>query len=158
MTPDGRDELAALFDTDAEFGDVVAALAAAIPPVEPPPGVKAALFARLSPPPDIRFRFATDGAFAPTPYPGVAIRVLNVDRERRQFSAVIRLDAGATYPSHAHDGPEECVVLEGELLVGDVRMRPGDYQRAEPGSAHSDQWSETGALLFVTGPMSLLAQ
>ena len=30
MTPDGRDELAALFDTDAEFGDVVAALAAAI--------------------------------------------------------------------------------------------------------------------------------
>lgn len=153
MTPDGRDdELAA-----DEFAGVVAQLAAAIPPVAPPHGVKTALFARLSPTPDIRFRFATDGAFAPTPHPGMSIRLLNLDRERRQFSALIRLDAGAIYPSHAHDGPEECVVLEGELRVGDVRMRPGDYQRAEPGSAHADQWSETGALLFVTGPMSLLA-
>ena len=50
MTPDGRDdELAA-----DEFAGVVAQLAAAIPPVAPPPGVKAALFALLSPTPDIR--------------------------------------------------------------------------------------------------------
>ena len=157
MTPDGRDEPADLFDTDDDFGGVVAVLAAAIPPIDPPAGVKAALFARLAPPPDIRFRFATDGAFAPTPFPGMTIRLLNIDRERRQFSAMIRLEAGATYPSHAHDGPEECVVLEGELLVGNVRMKAGDYQRAEPGTAHADQWSDTGALLFVTGPTSLLA-
>lgn len=154
MTPD--DELAALFDTDAEFAGVVVALSAAIPPVAPPPGVKDALLARIAPTPDIRFRFGTDGAFFPTPYPGMTIRLLNLDRERGQFSAMIRLAPGATYPSHAHDGSEECVVLEGELLVGDVRMKVGDYQRAEPGTAHADQWSDTGALLFVTGPMSLL--
>jgi uncharacterized protein HemY len=47
-------------------------------------------------------------------------------------------------------------VLEGELLVGGVRMKAGDYQRAEPGTAHADQWSDTGALLYITGPISLL--
>jgi quercetin dioxygenase-like cupin family protein len=146
--------------TSDEFDDaaLVGMLAAAIEPVAPPPSVKAALFARLAAPPTDgpRFRFATDGAFAPTPFPGMTIRMLNLDPARKQFSAMIRLEPGAVYPSHAHDGPEECVVLEGELLVGGVRMKAGDYQRAEPGTAHADQWSDTGALLYVTGPASLL--
>lgn len=142
-------------DLDTEFGELFVALAAVVPPVAPPPGVKATLFARIDPP-GPRFQFAGDGAFVPTPYPGMSIRVLNVDRPRRQFTALIRLEPGGRYPSHPHDGPEECVVLEGELLVGGVRMKAGDYQRAEPGSAHADQWSDTGALLFVTGPLSLM--
>lgn len=143
----------ALFDDPA----LVGMLAAAVQPVDPPPRVKDSLFARLGPPTGgPRFRFAAAGDFLPTPFPGMSIRMLNLDPDRRQFTAMIRLEPGATYPSHAHDGPEECVVLEGELLVGGVRMTAGDYQRAEPGSEHADQWSDTGALLFVTGPASLL--
>lgn len=155
MTTDPRDELDDPFDDAA----LVGMLAAAIAPVEPPAGAKAALFTRVSAPPSDgpRFRFAGDGAFVPTPFPGMTIRMLNLDRERKQFTAMIRLEPGATYPGHAHDGPEECVVLEGELLVGGVRMKAGDYQRAEPGTEHADQWSDTGALLYVSGPASLLS-
>lgn len=147
-------------DFDREFDELFTALAAMVPPVAPPPGVKERLLAQINAaaaPPGPRFQFADPAGFKPTRHPGMSIRVLNVDRPRRQFTALIRLEPGGQYPSHPHDGPEECVVLEGELLVGGVRMRAGDYQRAEPGSAHADQWSDTGALLFVTGPLSLMA-
>lgn len=145
----------------AGFGPTVAELASAIPPVEPPPGAKARLLASLPPQQreaaaGLRFRFAGDGGFVPTPFPGVSVRVLHLDRSRRQFTALLKLEPGAAYPPHAHDGPEECLVLSGELLVGDVRMKEGDYQRAEAGSAHVEQRTETGALLYLTAPFGLL--
>jgi quercetin dioxygenase-like cupin family protein len=149
----GSAELAAA----AGFAPVVEGLAGAVGPVEPPPVAKERLLAAL-PPAGVHFRFAGDGGFTPTRHPGVSVKLLHLDRQRRQFTVLMRLEPGAVYPAHAHDGPEECVVLEGEILVGGVRMRKGDYQRAEPGSEHVEQRSETGALLFVTAPVSLLAR
>ena len=154
----------------AGFGPVVNELAHAIPALNPPVAAKAKLFARLMDRSDPRaadraaasgmagfvFRFGEDGEFAPTPYPGVWARMLHVDTARSQFSVILKMDPGSVYPSHAHDGPEECVVLDGEISVGNVRMRRGDYQRAEPGSDHIEQRTETGALLFITAPLSLL--
>jgi quercetin dioxygenase-like cupin family protein len=171
MTPTGREPPPVDTDdfADAEFAGVVAHLAAAVPPVAPPPGVRERLLASLPADPrqadrdaagqlpGLSFAFGEDGPFKPTPYPGVWVRMLYVDRPRGQFTCLLRLDPGAAYPSHAHDGPEECVVLEGEITVGGVRMRKGDYQRAEPGSAHVEQRSETGALLYITAPLSLAA-
>jgi len=156
----------------AGFGPVVRSLAAAIPSVDPPPRIKADILARLTPRIDPRaadrvaaskmkgsvFRFGGDGGFVPTPYPGVSARLLHVDEARRQFSVILRLDPGSTYPAHPHDGPEECIVLDGEMLVGEVRMRKGDYQRVEGGTDHIVQYSETGATLFITAPLSLLEQ
>jgi quercetin dioxygenase-like cupin family protein len=139
----------------------VLALTADVPPVEPPPWLKAELLAKLPPDPassGLTFRFRDAGRFDPIPgAPGTYARVLHVDRRRKQFTAVLRMDPGAKYPGHHHDGAEECLVLEGELLVGDVRLRAGDYQRAEPGSDHVEQWTDVGAVLFVTAPISLLA-
>ena len=157
-------------DEITEFADVVSHLAQAISELAPPPSVRIKLLAQLgeqhdkphatpavaSALPGLLFRFAHEGDFSPTPYPGVSARMLHVDGARRQFSVMLKLEPGAVYPAHAHDGPEECIVLEGEILVGNVRMRPGDYQRAEPGSRHIEQRSETGALLFLTAPLSLL--
>jgi hypothetical protein len=163
LTPDevaAAEALLAAGDPGAvAFARAVEELAAAVPPVVPPPDLKARLLAALPPPPAVPgfvFRFAADGGFEPTPHPGVWCRVLHVDPARRQFTALMRLDPGAVYPCHPHDGPEECVVLEGEIEVGGVRLRKGDYQRAEPGSTHVDQSSPTGALLFLTAPASLL--
>ncbi len=125
------------------------------PHVVPPPNLKADLLAQLAGP-RCEFAFADEGAFVPTPYPGVTMRMLHLDKARRQFSAFLKLAPGAQFPTHHHDGPEECVVLQGELIVGRVRMRPGDYQRADADSEHDVQWSETGALAFVTAPLSML--
>jgi quercetin dioxygenase-like cupin family protein len=139
------------------------------PPVAPPPGLRAAVLAQLPPPnprasdrvpakrsKGIRYRFADDADFRPTGSPGVSVRLLHMDAANRRFTCLVRMAPGSTLPGHAHDGPEECVVLDGELLTHGVRMRKGDYQRVEPGTEHADQFSETGCLLYLTGPASLL--
>ena len=56
---------------------------------------------------------------------------------------------GTSYPGHRHAGVEECYVLEGDLRVGDLVMRAGDYQRAAIGSVHGVQSTEGGCLLLV---------
>ncbi|HQR07489.1 MAG TPA: cupin domain-containing protein [Gemmatales bacterium] len=104
----------------------------------------------------IIFQHQRDASFVPTPYPGIAMRLLHLDQACSKFSALLRVAPGAKYPSHHHDGVEECLVLEGTLMVGDTRMVAGDYQRAEAHSDHVDQWSETGALLYINAPLSLL--
>ncbi|MFT3880658.1 MAG: cupin domain-containing protein [Gemmatales bacterium] len=107
-------------------------------------------------PAGISFQHQRDAEFVPTPYPGITMRMLHLDQKGSKFSALLRVAPGATYPHHHHDGVEECLVLEGTLMVGDTRMVVGDYQRAEEHSDHVDQWSETGALLYINAPLSLL--
>lgn len=104
----------------------------------------------------IIFQHQRDANYVPTPYPGITMRLLHVDQAGAKFSALLRVEPGAKYPSHHHDGVEECLVLEGSLMVGNTRMVAGDYQRAEPHSEHVEQWTETGALLFINAPLSLL--
>lgn len=153
------------------LADAVRALVAECEPIAPPTALKQSILNALPKPsprdadraaaaklPGFIFRFTEDDSFKPTPYPGVSVRMLHVDKERHQFACLMRLQPGAVYPCHPHDGPEECIVLEGEILVGDVRMKRGDYQRAEPGTDHIEQRSETGALLFITAPASLLSR
>jgi hypothetical protein len=45
---------------------------------------------------------------------------------------------------------EELYVLEGDLRVGGMVIRPGDYCRAEAGTIHPELRTETGCLFFVT--------
>jgi hypothetical protein len=155
------------FATAAEFTPAVAALAADVPPCDPPVGLKATLLSKLDDPraadkaaarafTGIDFAFDDPIAYKPTPFPGITMRLLTLDRDRNRFSALFRIAPGASYPSHPHDGPEECVVLSGEVRVGGVRLRAGDYQRAIPGSTHIEQRTDTGAVVFITGPISLL--
>jgi hypothetical protein len=153
-----------------DYADVVAALAAAIPAVAPPTRVKCALLERLDHSVDPRasdrramaalpgfsFHFAEDNDFVATPYPGIRVRILHVDPIGQHFSALLKMDPQSSFPSHAHDGLEECLVLGGELLVGGVRMRVGDYQLAQPCTVHVEQRSVTGALLYIRAPISLL--
>lgn len=140
-----------------ELAPAIQAFADDVVPVLPPPGVKTALLAKLTGP-KCEFAFADGGAFVPTRFPGVTMRLLHFDKTRRQFSAFMKIAPGAKFPTHHHDGPEECVVLHGELIVGSVRMRAGDYQRADADSEHDVQWSETGAMAFVTAPLSMLGE
>jgi anti-sigma factor ChrR (cupin superfamily) len=68
-------------------------------------------------------------------------------------SWMVRLKAGAELPAHEHDeGPEECLVLQGDVWLDGRRMGPGDYQIAQQGSRHVRVRSETGCLLFVRSP------
>ena len=94
-----------------------------------------------------------DDGWQPTDVDGVAVRRLFADPARDRVTMLVRMAAGTSYPAHRHGGAEECYVLEGTLHVGDLTMHAGDYQRAEGGSAHGIQSTETGCLLFIVSSL-----
>jgi anti-sigma factor ChrR (cupin superfamily) len=57
---------------------------------------------------------------------------------------LVRLAPGTDYPPHRHAGVEELHLLDGELMIGDKKLYPGDYNRAERDSVDYRVWSETG--------------
>jgi anti-sigma factor ChrR (cupin superfamily) len=64
------------------------------------------------------------------------------------------MDAGSSYPRHVHNGAEECLVLEGDIRMGDAVLHAGDYQYAPPDTLHGVQSTEKGCLLLITSSLS----
>jgi hypothetical protein len=83
--------------------------------------------------------------------PGIQCKLLAVEPER--VSMLVRLAPGVAYPPHRHAGVEELHLLDGELWIEDRKLYPGDYNRAEPGTADQRVWSETGCTcVLITSP------
>jgi anti-sigma factor ChrR (cupin superfamily) len=76
--------------------------------------------------------------------PGISCVLLATDSQRRCVSMLVRLQPNTEYPPHTHAGVEELHLLDGELWIDDRKLLPGDYNRAEPGTADKRVWSETG--------------
>ena len=85
--------------------------------------------------------------------PGTQIKVLHEDRATNTMTYFVRMEPGARAPIHTHTQEEHCLVLQGEVMIGDHVMRSGDWHVARPGTTHSDFWSKTGCLLFVRAEM-----
>ena len=47
-------------------------------------------------------------------------------------------------------GHEECLVLEGDLIMGDLKLLPGDFHLAAKGSAHPSATTVSGCLLYLS--------
>jgi ChrR Cupin-like domain len=83
--------------------------------------------------------------------PGVSFTVLFEDPVARRRSLLVRALPGSNYGAHSHDlGHEECLVLEGDLIMGDLKLLPGDYHLAPKGSAHPAATTMSGCLLYQT--------
>jgi anti-sigma factor ChrR (cupin superfamily) len=152
-----------------------------VPPVDPPEEMRARLLERIRRTPrnaagDAAVRqpvqvwkqwaadskSAEDGFFVQradetgweaTGVDGVEVRKLFVDAANDRASMLVRMAPGTSYPSHRHANVEECLVLEGVLNVGTLRLNPGDYQRAAGGSAHVVQSTDTGCTLFIVSSL-----
>ncbi len=91
------------------------------------------------------------------PAPGVFCKVLSIDPDLHRVSLMVRLDPGAEYPPHTHAGVEELHLLDGELWIDDLKLYPGEYNRAEPGTWDKRVWSQTGcSCVLVTSTDDLL--
>ena len=89
--------------------------------------------------------------------PGIQCKLLATDAERSRVSMLVRLAPGASYPPHTHAGVEELHLLDGELWIDDRMLRPGEYNRAEPGTSDARVWSETGCTcVLVTSALDRL--
>ncbi|MBI4755989.1 MAG: cupin domain-containing protein [Betaproteobacteria bacterium] len=80
--------------------------------------------------------------------PKVGIKVLR-EHEAGVLSYLLRLEPGAELPPHEHPQDEECMVLEGEVRIGDLVVSAGAYHVAPRGVPHGRLTTATGALLFL---------
>ncbi|MCI0599532.1 MAG: cupin domain-containing protein [Beijerinckiaceae bacterium] len=86
--------------------------------------------------------------------PGVTFTVLFDDPVSKRRSMLVRATPGAIYESHLHgEGHEECLVLEGDLMMGDLTLSAGDYHLAAKGSTHPPATTRSGALLYLSTPL-----
>ncbi len=164
------------FQTTArEVRQTAARLAFAAPPQAPPPELKARLWERLeaetggpqvwkswtadSPAP-LHVVRAGEGTWQTIGLAGIFVKKLYSDPERDTVTMLIRMEPGAEYPAHQHGGPEQCLVLEGDLCVGDLVLQAGDYQCAPPDSIHDVSRTRGGCLLLIVSSQHdrLLAQ
>jgi anti-sigma factor ChrR (cupin superfamily) len=83
---------------------------------------------------------------------GVFVKQLYVDDEKRTVTSLYKMEPGAQAPRHIHSGAEECFVIEGDFHINDLKLGPGDYHRAEPGSLHQKIYTEKGNLLLIIAP------
>jgi quercetin dioxygenase-like cupin family protein len=88
--------------------------------------------------------------------PKVKIKVLHRDVDTQSY--LLRLEPGAVVLPHVHGQDEECMVLEGEVRIGDLVVSAGAYHLAPRGVPHEPISSEHGALLFLRGSIPAARQ
>jgi len=128
-----------------------------------PPGLKEKVLKRIEPQPTatdaaaispaictgLRFANANDQTgWKQLPIPGAWIKMLSLEKERGYAVLMGRLAAGARYPAHVNAGPEDFLVLTGDLHIGNRRLGPGDFHHADGGSHHEENYSLEGCTLI----------
>ena len=83
--------------------------------------------------------------------PGVEVLPLKGDSE--VVSMLVRFAPGASVADHHHALDEDCLVLEGEMFLGDILLRTGDYQLAPAGGGHFGETSDVGVVFFFHGAL-----
>ena len=88
--------------------------------------------------------------------PKVRIKVLHRDVSTQSY--LLKLEPGAVVLPHVHGQDEECMVLEGEVRIGELVVKAGAYHLAPRGVPHEPISSEHGALLFLRGAIPAAGQ
>jgi len=85
---------------------------------------------------------------------GVEKKFLYRDSMTGTESSLYRLQPGACIEAHRHAKAEECLVLQGDLTIGDLRLNAGDYHVAGKGTIHPVLRSQSGTVRFVRGAIA----
>jgi anti-sigma factor ChrR (cupin superfamily) len=66
---------------------------------------------------------------------------------------LLKLAPGGSIVPHAHDkGLEECLVVQGSVLLNNELYEAGDYQVAQVGTSHEAVLSEQGCVVMLRSP------
>jgi quercetin dioxygenase-like cupin family protein len=84
---------------------------------------------------------------------GAGVRVHRLWGDAEVVSMLVCFEAGASVPDHGHALDEDCLVLEGEMFLGDILLRAGDYQLAPTGGGHWGEMSDVGCTFFFHGAL-----
>jgi len=86
--------------------------------------------------------------FVESGFPG--IRACVAWLENGEGAGFFEFKAGARFPLHDHEGPEQLLVLSGRIRSGDLVLTAGDYLKLGPGEQHEVVAVEDS--LFFTPP------
>ncbi|HEY4363218.1 MAG TPA: cupin domain-containing protein [Bryobacteraceae bacterium] len=96
-------------------------------------------------PAQMRILRAHEGEWTPSPAPGVDFRFLQGRR-----SLLVRMQAGASLPSHPHALDEHCLVIEGTVRDDEgTTLGVGDFLFMPKGSTHATIYSDTGGVFLI---------
>lgn len=141
-------------DPTALPGHIRARLLEAVAPLEaaPPAGLRGRILERVRAQATVgtvgTHTIHADGGQWQVLLPRVGIKMLRED-EAGVLSYLLRLEPGAELPPHQHPLDEECMVLAGEVHIGDLVVSAGGYHLAPRGVPHGRLTTATGALLFL---------
>ena len=133
-----------------------ARLAMALQPVQPTPERAAEMRTRIlkqahaSTLPDPHLTVRPDERLWHNVAPGIDMKFLR--RATDTASYLLRLAPGVSVPAHDHSTDEECLVLEGDVWLGNTHAFAGDYHLGRQGIPHGVIHTESGCLLFLSGP------
>jgi anti-sigma factor ChrR (cupin superfamily) len=60
------------------------------------------------------------------------------------------LQPGAEYIEHGHAQDEEIYMIEGDLIIGDLVLGPGDFHIAHAGRHHPVHRTKTGCICIIS--------
>lgn len=83
--------------------------------------------------------------------PGIERKIVYMDRSAGVQSYFVRMKAGAILPEHDHDADEQCVVLQGQLEIGNSIYDAGTYHLARKGVPHVPITAHSDAIFFIHG-------
>lgn len=81
--------------------------------------------------------------------PKVSVKVLRQDADSNSQTALWKLAAGASIPSHAHPVEEECYIISGSVNFGEHHLNAGDFEVFPAGLDHGEMQSVSGALIML---------
>jgi len=84
----------------------------------------------------------------------VSVKILRQDSETNSQTALWKLDAGATIPSHTHPVEEECYIISGSVNFDGHQLNAGDFEIFPAGLDHGEMQSVSGALIMLRSDIS----
>jgi putative transcriptional regulator len=133
----------------AESRQVLGAMALSAPRARPPRSLRERVLARIGA--EASGSVASVIVRAPegqweTVAPGVTVKPLFYDARRVRRTMLMRVAPGIRRAAHRHAQTEEIFVLEGELRLGTIHLRAGDYSGAAHGTLHPETYTDMSCL------------
>lgn len=122
-------------------------------PLAPPAGLRAKVLERIRKPAPDFLTLRVDSGWESVA-PALEVKLLTYDTRGGTKSFLVRAQAGASMPAHYHHGYEECLVLEGEIIIGDMVLRAGDFHGAQIHTQHPVIRTDLGALVYVRSTLN----
>lgn len=86
--------------------------------------------------------------------PGLKIKIMNRIEAINRQTFMAWLQPGAEYVDHDHDQDEEIYMIEGDLMIGDLVLKTGDFHVARAGRHHPVHRTKAGCLCLISQAIS----